>query len=162
MQLNSLDNGARKYGLHYSDTERYKTIFVSIPDIAAGNQAKIYLPYDQDLKNAIITGIRIGNGGGPSAPTAVWPPTYNNNNGFISAGQLAQFVLTIVNKKGVRIWKEFPLYFLLQTSTINQDVWVNCQFTFEPGMSYLSYFNTGSGYGKTVVPISFRYKSLII
>lgn len=164
MQLEPQHKGAVKYGLHYSATEKYKTINVTVPDITAGNQQNIYLPFDQDLNNAIVTGIRISNGGGPAAPTAVVPSTFNNNNNtpFVTAGQLAQFALTIINRDGVKIWQNFPLYFLLQTSTINQDVWVNCQFTFNPGMSYISYFNTSTGYGKTVFPISFRYKSLII
>lgn len=160
MQLQSTHNGAVKYGLRYTDIERYKVLYVNVPAIDAGNQQNIYLPFDQDLNNAIVTGIRLITGG-ETAPSGVWPSSINLTS-IPTPAAANKFCLTIVNRDGFKVWDRFPCYWLINTSTINQDVYVNCQFTFNPGKSFISYFDTTQAYGKRIFPIAFRYKSLIL
>lgn len=158
MQNDHIDKAARKWGLRYSDIEREKEILVQVPTIAAGDVRQIYLPYDQDLANAIITGIRVSVYP-ENLPSEIIGPSGPGLT--ITAALASLFCLTIVNKYGVKVWDRLPLYFLIRANTINRDTDVNCCFTFKPGMSFLSYFDTSRGYSRNIIPLAFRYKSLI-
>lgn len=148
---------ALKHGIRYDEIERQRTIWFLVPDVPAGVQQNIYFPFDKELKDSIITGIRAY----PADDNPATVPATIENVQVADNQVFSSFAMTIANKKGKLIIKDLPCYTLLSTTNINVQEEMKFMFRWYPEKSYITFFDITNGVSSCILPLVFTYHKVI-